>query len=34
MEVDPDDLESKLLEEMESQGNLLGRTIVAFALAE
>jgi hypothetical protein len=34
MEVDPDDLESKLLEEMENQGNLLGRTIVAFALAE
>ena len=34
MEVDPDDLESKLLEEMESQGNFSGRTIVAFALAE
>jgi len=34
MEVDPDDLESKLLEEMESQGNSLARTIVAFALAE
>jgi Fe-S-cluster containining protein len=34
MEVDPDDLESKLLEEMESQGSPSGRTIVAFALAE
>jgi Fe-S-cluster containining protein len=34
MEVDPDDLESKLLEEMQSQGSPSGRTIVAFALAE
>lgn len=33
MEVDPDDLESKLLEEMRRQGSPAGRTIVAFALA-
>lgn len=34
MEVDPDDLESKLLAEMERQGCPSGRTIVAFALAK
>jgi Fe-S-cluster containining protein len=34
MKVDPDDLESKLLEQMEqNQGNVHPRTIVAFAVA-
>jgi Fe-S-cluster containining protein len=34
MEVDPDDLESKLLQEIEQRNKLTGDTIVAFALAE
>ena len=34
MEVDPDDLESKLLLEIERRNKLTGDTIVAFALAE
>ena len=34
MEVDPDDLESGLLKEMEEDGIPSGRTIVAFALAK
>jgi Fe-S-cluster containining protein len=34
MKVDPDDLESELLRELESANGLSGRTIVAFALAE
>jgi Fe-S-cluster containining protein len=34
MEVDPDDLESRLLLEIEQRNNLTGDTIVAFALAK
>ena len=34
MEVDPDDLESMLLLEIEQRNNLTGDTIVAFALAK
>jgi Fe-S-cluster containining protein len=34
IEVDPDDLESRLLKEMEDAGAPSGRTIVAFALAQ
>jgi Fe-S-cluster containining protein len=34
MEVDPDDLESKILLEIEQRSQLTGDTIVAFALAE
>lgn len=34
MEVDPDDLESKLLQEIELRNKRTGVTIVAFALAE
>ena len=34
MEVDPEDLESKLLAEMQRAGAPSGRTIVAFALAD
>jgi len=34
MEVDPDDLESKILLEIEQRNQLTGDTIVAFALAE
>jgi len=34
MEVDPDDLESKLLKEMEAKGGPVGKTIVALALAD
>lgn len=34
MEVDPDDLESKLLQKIEQREKLTGDTIVAFALAE
>jgi Fe-S-cluster containining protein len=33
MEVDPDDLESRLLQEMQDAGTPSGRTIVAFAVA-
>lgn len=33
MEVDPDDLESKLLKEIEAKGGPSGKTIVAFTLA-
>ena len=34
MEVDPDDLESRLLEELQEAGIPCGRTIVAFAVAD
>jgi Fe-S-cluster containining protein len=34
MEVDPDDLESRLLREMQDAGTSSGRTIVAFAVAQ
>lgn len=34
MEVDPDDLESQLLEELQEAGIPSGRTIVAFAVAD
>jgi len=34
MEVDPDDLESKLLQKMQAKGGSPGRTIVAFAVAD
>jgi Fe-S-cluster containining protein len=34
MEVDPDDLESRLLSEMQDAGTPSGRTIVAFAVAD
>lgn len=34
MEVDPDDLESRLLEELQEAGIPSGRTIVAFAVAD
>jgi Fe-S-cluster containining protein len=34
MEVDPDDLESRLLREMQDAGTPSGRTIVAFAVAD
>ncbi len=34
MSVDPDDLEAELLEELEKAGGYVGRTIIAFALAE
>jgi Fe-S-cluster containining protein len=34
MEVDPDDLESALLKELETPGGRTGRTIIAFALAD
>ena len=34
MEVDPDDLESKLLQEIKARGGPSGNTIVAFALAD
>jgi Fe-S-cluster containining protein len=34
MQVDPDDLESKLLKEIETKGGPTGKTIVAFALAD
>jgi Fe-S-cluster containining protein len=34
MRVDPDDLESELLRELENTGGSRGRTIVAFALAK
>lgn len=34
MEVDPDDLESRLLQELEQNNELTGDTIVAFALTE
>ena len=34
MEVDPDDLESQLLQELEPSNRLTGATIVAFALTE
>jgi Fe-S-cluster containining protein len=34
MEVDPDDLESKLLKELEQTSGRRGRTLIAFALAD
>jgi Fe-S-cluster containining protein len=34
MEVDPDDLESKLLKQMESKSGARGRTIISFGLQE
>jgi len=34
MEVDPDDLESELLKELENANGRRGRTIIAFALAD
>jgi len=34
MEVDPDEIESKLLKEMQDAGGPSGRTIVAFAVAD
>jgi hypothetical protein len=34
MEVDPGDLESRLLKEMQIAGAPSGRTIVAFAVAD
>jgi len=34
MEVDPDDLESNLLKEMQKKGRPPGRTIVAFAVTD
>lgn len=34
MEVDPDEIESKLLKEMQNAGGPSGRTIVAFAVAD
>jgi len=34
MEVDPDDLESKLLTELEQTSGRSGRTLIAFALAD
>ncbi len=34
MKVDPDDLESKLLQELHTNGGSPGRTIVAFAVAD
>ncbi len=34
MEVDPDDLESELLDELEDTTGVRGRTIIAFALRD
>jgi Fe-S-cluster containining protein len=34
MEVDPNDLESKLLRELEESSGRRGRTLIAFALAD
>jgi Fe-S-cluster containining protein len=34
MEVDPDDLESKLLKDLEQTSGRRGRTLIAFALAD
>jgi hypothetical protein len=34
MEVDPDELESKLLKELEDTNGWQGRTLIAFALAD
>jgi hypothetical protein len=34
MEVDPDDLEGKLLKEVEARTGVRGQTIIAFALRD